>query len=156
MQRRPSLANLAQALPPGARWRAVGLVRPLAVLAVLAVGTSLFSAGARLLGDRDGAAIGHVMASPSSPAERQPLAAWAGSTPPSAEIGPSVSEDFLHELKEGSFGITFTVADSAPSTELQPTVLVDAELPPLRIEIMGMGYVPHRARGFGNALVRAP
>ena len=161
MHRRPPLARLADTLPQGYRWQAIGLVRPLAAFAVLAVGTGVFSIGASLLGDRNGTAIGHVMAGPSRAVELQPLATWAGSTPPADEIGKAApgrawAELEPRELENGAFGITFAAAEGTPQAGWRPTVMVDAELPPLRVEIMGMGYVPHRARGFGNALVRAP
>lgn len=156
MHRRPPLARLAATLPQGLRWQAVGLVRPLAAFTVLAIGTGLFSIGATLLGDRGGAAIGNVMAGPTSTFELQPLAMWAGSTPPVDAIDKAVVERLPRELEDGAFGVTFAAAEGTPSAGLRPSVLVDAELPPLRVEIMGMGYVPNRARSFGNALVRAP
>lgn len=156
MPRRPPLARLFDTLPQGLRWQAIGLVRPLAAFAVLAIGTSLFSIGATLLGDRNGSAIGHVMAGPTLAVERQPLAAWAGSTPPAGAFDRPAAGRLPSELEDGAFGITFAAAEGMPLAGWRATVLVDAELPPLRVEIMGMGYVPNRARGFANALVRAP
>jgi hypothetical protein len=161
MHRRPPLARLADTLPQGLCRQAVGLVRPLAAVVVLAVGAGLFSIGASLLGDRGGAAIGHVMAGPTRAVELQPLAMWAGSTPPADAIGKAAPERAWAELEprglaDGAFGVTFAAAEGTPQAGWRPTVMVDAELPPLRVEIMGMGYVPHRARGSGNALVRAP
>ena len=161
MHRRPPLARLADMLPRGLRWQAIGLARPLAAFAVLAFGAGLFSIGASLLGDRSGAAIGHVIAGPTRAVELQPLAIWAGSTPPADEIDKAALERAWAELApralaDGDFGVTFAAADGTPSAGWRPTVMVDAELPPLRVEIMGMGYVPNRARSFGNALVRAP
>jgi hypothetical protein len=156
MHPRSPVARLAETLPQGFRWQAIGLVRPLAAMAVLALGTSVFSIGAGLLGDRSGAAIGHVMAGPTRAVQLQPLAVWPGSTPPVDTIDEAELEHLLHGLKDGVFGVTFTAAEGMPVTGWRPTVMVDADLPPLRVEIMGMGYVPNRARGLSNALVRAP
>ena len=161
MHRRSSLARLADTQPKALHWPAIGLVRPLAAFAVLAFGAGLFSIGASLLGDRSGAAIGHVMAGPSRGVEAQPLAVWAGSTPPADEIDETApewawAELAPRELEDGAFGVSFAAAEVAPAAGGRPSVMVDAELPPLRVEIMGMGYLPSNARSLSNALVRAP
>jgi hypothetical protein len=147
------LANFTDAIRSSGRRHLAACGRPLAVAAVLAIGATLFTSVAALLGHRQPTAVFYAAA------EGGNLDALAGGPSPMPLHTPSA----LHEtaldttiasLKGGSFGITFdrqavdalvAEADALPAggelaaAAARPTVLVDAALPPLRVDIMGFG-----------------
>ncbi len=155
------LAGLANAVSPTSRRCLAGCGRPLAVLAVLVIGATLFTGAAALLGTRQPVAVFHAAAEGASagptradlhalpvhqPLRPAPAPAAAASGQPAA-----VLDEALAGLKRGPFGVAFAPAavatlaadgdPGAPAAPL-PRVLVDATSPPLRIDIMGFEQLP--------------
>lgn len=145
MQPGALLARLGTALSPTTHRCLAGCGKPLAVLAVLAVGATLFTGVAALLGTRQPAALYHAAAEgvgsdPARELHALPL------HQASAERATAPDET-LADLKEGTFGVTFASQPIAAKATgaLVPSVLVDVERPPLRLEIMGFDSVARPA-----------
>lgn len=152
MQSGARLASLGLAVSPASRRSLVSFGRPLAVAAVLTVGATLFSSAAALLGSRQSAAVFHTApdaaAAPTvhSVLHELPLPKLPGR-------GSTGFDDALASLKGGAFGLTFEPhASATPVSETReagagsprPGLLIDAALPPLRIEIMGLHDLHYR------------
>jgi hypothetical protein len=160
------LAILTQAIPSGSRRHLAACSQPLAVVAVLAIGVSLFTSAAALLGEQQPAVIFHAAAEGGS-------LDGSGKGPSAAPLhAPSALyetelDTTLAALKHGSFGVAFDreaidalmaepglapTVDRAPMAALRATVLVDAALPPLRLDIMGFDGATRAFLAAGQAL----
>jgi hypothetical protein len=149
MRPRTFLATLHRAVPRLSRRCLAGCGRPLAVLAVLLGGATLFGGALSLLGARQPTAIFFAAA--------EGLGGDAGilALPvhqPSAQP-EAVLDRALAGLDSGAFGITFArpatlAADRLGGDDMLaafvPNVQIDAARPPLRVEIMGMEQLPTR------------
>ena len=149
MQPRTSLATLHRAVPLSSRRCFAGCGRPLAVLAVLLGGATLFGGVLSLLGAHQPTPIFFAAA--------EGLGSDSGilALPvhePSARRETALDRT-LPGLDRGAFGITFArpatlAADRLGGDDmvapLVPNVQIDADRPPLRVEIMGMEQLPHR------------
>jgi hypothetical protein len=149
MRPRTVLANLPRNVVLSNRRCLAGCGRPLAVLAVLLGGTTLFGGALSLLDARQPTAIFFAAA--------EGLAGDSGilALPvhePSAH--PEAARDrALAGLDGGAFGITFARPSTLAADRLDgddrmaspvPQVRIDADRPPLRVEIMGMDQLAHR------------
>jgi hypothetical protein len=149
MRPRTLLATLHRAEPLSSRRCLAGCGRPLAVLAVLLGGATLFGGALSLLGARQPTAIF--------------FAAAEGLASDSGILALPVHEPSAHReaaldralagLDGSAFGITFArpatlAADRLGGDDmvasLVPHVQIDADRPPLRVEIMGMDQLAHR------------
>ena len=135
--------------PLGKAWRCWGLGRPLAAgLVIVLIGGAVTTARS-LLELGDGTATGTARGWPTAVAGSLAEPAFS---PVLVLSGPGESardrdlEAALARLKAGAFGVTFEAlpaepgtADAAPEARFAPVVLIDAALPPLRLDIMGLG-----------------
>jgi hypothetical protein len=156
---RLAIERAAATVPIGAVWRRCGLGRPFAAVLVLALIGGAVTMARSLLDLRDAgrgsgqdgwhtAVAGGLRAGEVGPAFALPR---RGEAPPDGEL-----EGLLAGLKDGAFGVAFEAAPvdrraidpTSPEAEgaFLPVVLIDAERPPLRIDIMGLTAVG-RARG---------
>ena len=155
---RQAIARAAATVPVMAAWRRSSLGRPFAAVLVLAlIGGAVTMARSLLdlreagLGGQGGwptAVAGGLRAGEVGPTFALPR---RGEALPDGEL-----EGLLAGLKDGAFGVTFeavpvdrrAVDPTSPEAEgtFAPVVLIDAERPPLRIDIMGLNAAG-RARG---------
>jgi hypothetical protein len=161
------LASLVETIRSSGRWHLAAFGRPLAVVVVLIIGASVFTSAATLLGHRHPAVIFYAAAEGGS---FDGLAEALNAMPlhaPSA-LHETELDTTLAVLKAGSFGVAFDrqaidalaagpVAPAMAAPPFRPTVMVDAALPPLRVDIMGFDGAPraNRAPGAARDLARA-
>ena len=147
------LANLTDAIRSSGPRHLAACGRPLAVAAVLAIGATVFTSAATLLGHRQPSVIFYAAAEGGS---LDGAADGLGPLPlhtPSA-LRETALDTTIASLKRGSFGVAFdrqavdalaaeaealSIGDELAASAARPTVLVDAALPPLRVDIMGFG-----------------
>ena len=152
MQPGALLTSLGSAISPTSRRCLASCGKPLAVLAVLATGAIVFTGAAALLGTSQPGAVFHAAAEGAAMEAGRALHALPLHQPSAQRA--TVLDDTLAGLKEGAFGITFAqplidamaagLDAAAAAGLLVPSVLVDADRPPLRVEIMGFESQPQR------------
>jgi hypothetical protein len=144
------LASLGLAVPPTSRRSLASCGRPLAVVAVLTVGATVFSAAAALLGSRQSAAVFHATAEGIGGQGGHPALHALPAPAPSGHSAAAV-DDALASLKGAPFGLAFEpralASLASASTEggvdpPRPGLLIDTDLPPLRVDIMGLDHLP--------------
>ena len=149
MRPRTLLATLHRAVPLLSRRCLAGCGRPLAVLAVLLGGATLFGGALSLLGARQPTAVFFAAAEGlASDSGILALPVHEPSAHPEAALDRA-----LAEFDRGAFGIFFArpatlAADRLGGDDrvasLVPNIQIDADRPPLRVEIMGMEQLPTR------------
>ena len=161
---RQAIARAAATVPVMAAWRRSSLGRPFAAVLVLAlIGGAVTMARSLLdlreagLGGQGGwptAVAGGLRAGEVGPTFALPR---RGEALPDGEL-----EGLLAGLKDGAFGVAFeavpvdrrAVDPTSPEAEgaFAPVVLIDAERPPLRIDIMGLNAAGSVGRARGDAV----
>lgn len=147
------LAYLTDTIRSSGRSHLATCGRPLAVAAVFAIGAILLTSAATLLGYRQPTAIFYAAAEGGSVDGLADGPSPLSLHTPSA-LHETALDTTLASLKRGSFGVTFDrqsidaltaasdalpVGGTATAAVARPSLLVDAALPPLRVDIMGFG-----------------
>lgn len=151
--------------PLGKAWQRRRLGRPLAAGLVLVLIGGAVTTARSLLELGDGTATGTARGWPTAVAGSlaEPAFSPVLVLPGAGEsVRDHDLEAALARLKAGAFGVTFEAlpaepgtADAAPEARFAPVVLIDASLPPLRLDIMGLG-VTRRGGGGGPLPEPAP
>ncbi len=133
-------ASVERAVAPANRRHLASCGRPLGVLAVLALGATLFTAGASLLGTGQSQAVFHAAAEGLGDGVL-PLAQTGLPTPERSARRDAPLEQTLPAPEQGAFGLRFE-SWTHGGVLAAPAVLVDADRPPLQVEISGFEHLP--------------